>query len=122
MELLNVDLPPKGEPFPTINGPKPKEKVCIVGAGPAGIHMAVRLKELGYKHLIIFEKSGRVGGKSYDTTFDGFYRPQGTVFLTVDYFDTFIKLARRYGVGDVHALDDSGVGLSTKISIWYEKF
>ena len=109
MKLLSAKVPKKGKPFPSINGPNPDDKVCIVGAGPAGIHMAVRLKDHGYKNIVLFEKSGRVGGKSYDTQFDGFYRPQGAIFLTVDYFDTLIKLAKRYGVGDVHALDDSGV-------------
>ena len=109
MKLLSAKVPTKGKPFPKINGPKLEDKVCIVGAGPAGIHMAVRLKDHEYKNIVIFEKSGRVGGKSYDTQFDGFYRPQGAIFLTVDYFDTLIKLAKRYGVGEVHALDDSGV-------------
>lgn len=109
MKLLSAKVPTKGNPFPSIKGPKPHEKTCIVGAGPAGIHMAVRLKDHGYNNLVIFEKSGRVGGKSSDTVFDGFYRPQGAIFLTVDYFDTLIKLAKRYGVGDIHALEDSGV-------------
>ena len=71
--------------------------------------MAVRLRDLGYRKLLIFENTGRVGGKSYDTHYDGFYRPQGAIFLTVDYFNTLVKLAKRYGAGDLSALDDSGV-------------
>ena len=72
--------------------------------------MAVRLRDLGYHKLLIFEKSGRVGGKCYDTQYDGFYRPQGAIFLTVDYFDTLVTLAKRYDAGDLHALNGSGVG------------
>ena len=107
--MLTAEVPSKGKPFPRINGPKPHEKICIVGAGPSGIHMAISLKDRGYQNITIFEKTGRVGGKSFDTQFDGFYRPQGSIFLTVDYFDNLVKLAKRYGVGDLHPLDDSGV-------------
>ena len=108
-ELLTIDLPPKGDPFPKINGPKPHEHVCIVGAGPAGIHMAVSLKEKGYPNIKIFEKTGRVGGKSYDTQLGGFYRFQGTIFLSADYFDNIIKLAKRYNVGEYYKLPGGGV-------------
>ena len=111
--LLEINLPAKGEPFPKIAGPLPEEKVCIVGAGPAGIDMAVRLKDKGFKNLIVFEKTGRIGGKSYDTNIDGFYRPQGTVYLTVDYFDNFVELAKRYDVGDLEAIRDNGVSTKT---------
>ena len=107
--LLTIDLPPKGDSFPKISGPKPHEHVCIVGAGPSGIHMAVSLKEKGYKNITIFEKTGRVGGKSYDIQLGGVYRPQGTVFLTVDYFDTLIELAKKYNVGEIHELPSPGV-------------
>ena len=107
--MLQVDLPTKGDPFPKINGPKRREKVCIVGAGPAGVHMATRLKEKGFRKIKIFEKSGRVGGKSYDTIINGVYRPQGTIFLTADYFDNLVKLARKYNVGQLHPFEGYGV-------------
>ena len=117
MTLLETDVPSKGTPFPTIDGPKTDEKVCIVGGGPAGIHMAISLKERGFQNMIIFEKTGRVGGKSYDTTIDGFYRPQGTVFLTADYFDTLVRLAQKYDVGELSALHGTGVGETTNYRI-----
>ena len=65
-QLYNVSksLPPEGIPFPKISGPMPEDDVCIVGAGPAGIHMAHSLDEIGYKRLRIFESTERVGGKS----------------------------------------------------------
>ena len=109
IERINVDLPPKGSPFPTIKGPKPHENVCIVGAGPAGIHMALSLKEKGYRNIRIFEKTGRVGGKSYDIQLGGFYRAQGTIFLSADYFDNLVKLAKKYDVGGLHEFPSPGV-------------
>ena len=107
--MLDADLPAKGCPFPKITGPKTHEKVCIVGAGPAGIDMAVRLKDKGFTNLTIFEKTGRVGGKCQDTVIDGFYRPQGAALLTADYFDNLVPLAKRYNVGRLHPIQYSGV-------------
>ena len=63
--LLKPD-PPKGTPFPAIPGPNKDDRVCIVGAGPPGVHMGMRLKQLGHDNVTIFEKSNKVGGKSYD--------------------------------------------------------
>jgi len=40
-------------------------RLVIVGAGPAGIHMASRLRKLGYSNVTILEREHRVGGKSY---------------------------------------------------------
>ena len=108
-ELLLDESPPQGESFPRINGPKLGEQVCIVGAGPAGIDMALRLKDKGYSKLTIFEKTARVGGKSYDTQINGVYRWQGTIFLTADYFDNIVKLAKRYKVGELKAIPMSTV-------------
>ena len=102
--LLNDTTPPKGGPFPEISGPRQDENVCIVGAGPAGIDMALRLKDGGYSKITMFEKTSRVGGKSYDTIINGVYRPQGTIFLTADYVDNFVELAERYNVGDRKAI------------------
>ena len=89
----------KGSAFPKILGPKPEDKVCLVGAGPAGLHMALELKLKNYTNLVIFERSNRVGGKSFDIHYKGLYQPLGTNFVTEEYFDNFIPLARSYGVG-----------------------
>ena len=44
--------PALGEPWPSIPGPNTRDRVCIVGAGAAGIHMAVSLKKRGYDKVI----------------------------------------------------------------------
>ena len=109
--LLERDLNPQGYPFPKIKGPKQNDKICIIGGGPAGIHMALSLKRKGYPGITIFEKTNRVGGKSYDSDIDGIYRPQGTIFLTAEYLDNIVKLGKEYGVGEIHRLPAPGVRL-----------
>jgi len=91
----------KGSAFPRILGPKPREKVCIVGAGPAGLHMALELKQRNYTNIVILERSNRVGGKSFDFLYKGLNHPLGTIFAIEEYFDNVIPLARSYGVGDL---------------------
>ena len=87
----------RGEPFPSIPGPSPSDRVCIVGAGASGIHMALMLKNRGYTDVTIYEKTGRVGGKSYDINYRGVPNILGTSFLEPSYFDNFVPMAREYG-------------------------
>ena len=100
---------PKGTKFPKISGPKPEDDVCIIGAGPAGIHMAVRLDELGYKKIRIFENTDRVGGKSYDINLEGRYRAQGSIFGGVDYLDNLLDLTKNFTAGEKHVYPRPGV-------------
>ena len=112
-ELLDKELPPKGYPFPRIHGPAPWERVCIVGAGPAGVHMSLTLKQKGYSNVTIFEKSGRVGGKSFDVNLESdSYHPQGAFVFTSDYFTNLVALAEKYGVGEYAVIPGSGVSES----------
>lgn len=46
-------------------------RIAIIGAGPAGIHMASKLKKLGYANVSIYEKTDRIGGKSFTLYRDG---------------------------------------------------
>ena len=118
IKLLEQESPAKGRPFPKIIGPKPDDQVCIVGAGPAGIHMAVSLRSKGYKHIKIYEKSYRVGGKSFDTDseYKGAYRFQGTIFLNADYHKNIVALANRYNITTYNDLVDIG---ATGVSCCY---
>lgn len=69
--------------------------IAIIGAGPAGLMMAVRLARLGYFNIEIFEASDRVGGKSVTIEKQSSLGPVicelGTCYLGSDY-DEF----RRY--------------------------
>ena len=100
MSLLEP-VPPKGLPFPKIPGPATSDRVCIVGAGPAGVHMALSLKRRGFTNLTIYEKSNRVGGKSFDINYRGVAQPMGTIFAESNYFDNLIPLAQEFGVGEI---------------------
>lgn len=42
-----------------------RQRICIIGGGPAGISAAMYLEKFGYRNYEIYEKLGRVGGKSY---------------------------------------------------------
>ena len=101
LSAVQRDVGGQGSAFPRIAGPKPSDKVCIVGAGPAGLHMALELKLRNFTNLVIFERDNRVGGKSYDVHYRGLDQPLGTIFVIEEYFDNLIPLARRYGVGDL---------------------
>ena len=39
-------------------------RIVIIGAGPAGLHMAFQLKKRGYNEITILEKASRFGGKT----------------------------------------------------------
>ena len=75
-----------------------------MGAGPAGVHMALQLKKQGYEKITIFEKSGRVGGKSYDIQYHGVKYSLGTTFLEPDYFESVVPLAKKYNAGALHQI------------------
>ena len=51
----------KGESLPTPVSITKKEKIAIVGAGPAGLTCALRLREKGYA-VTVFEASDKAGG------------------------------------------------------------
>ena len=51
--------------------------------------------------MTIYEKTNRVGGKSYDINYRGEAQPQGPIFLAPSYFDTVVPLSKQYGVGDL---------------------
>jgi len=104
---LLTAVPPKGKPFPKINGPKQNDKVCIVGAGPAGLHMAVSLKKKGVKNLVLFESSGRVGGKNMDVLFHEV--AHSYMALGPSYFKTFLPLAKEYGSADLTQINWANV-------------
>jgi len=53
-------------------------RIAIVGAGPAGVHMAYSLKKKGYSDVVIYEKSDRVGGKTYSKIHDDIAHELGT--------------------------------------------
>lgn len=48
-----------------------KEKICIIGGGPAGLSAAMHLEKKGYDNYVILEKEDHVGGKCHSPYHDG---------------------------------------------------
>ena len=51
LDLLETDSPARGADWPRIPGPQQQDRVCVVGAGISGVHMAARLTNLGYNNV-----------------------------------------------------------------------
>lgn len=64
------------------------DRVVIVGAGPAGLHAAFRLRQRGVGRIRILERSHRIGGKSWTREHDGLRYDVGTCFLHNRYVET----------------------------------
>lgn len=81
--LLSEPLTAKGQDFPTVQGPRCRgARIGIVGAGLAGIHMALELKRAGFKDVTILEKSNRIGGRIQDVVFRNVTHSYGPGFFT----------------------------------------
>jgi len=68
-------LRPSNEPFELIMLPPPQPpehtEIAILGAGFAGLCMAIRLKQQGHHNLTVFEKAGSLGGTWRDNSYPG---------------------------------------------------
>ena len=78
LDDFKIGLPPKDMKGPP---PMPSGRVCIIGAGMAGLYVAMLLKSLGkYDFDIVEASADRVGGRVYTQSF-----PDQTV--THNYYD-----------------------------------
>lgn len=59
-------------------------KICIVGAGAGGLHMAYSLKKKGFNNIKIIEKEPEIGGKANTITVDSYRYDTGTVLTYSD--------------------------------------
>ena len=53
------------------NGGGHQPSFSVIGAGPGGLSIARALKQLGYRDVVVFEKSDDVGGKSWSVEHNG---------------------------------------------------
>ena len=87
----------------TIPGPKSyNDKIAIVGAGSAGVHMAYLLKKAGFKNVKIFEETSRIGGKCHTVSYRGANHDLGAVFLAPNYEKNVIELVKKYVPNDLY--------------------
>ena len=60
-------------------------RICIVGAGAAGLSAAWYLRQRGYSHVTILEKSHQPGGKCRSVVVDGVPIELGAALVMPDY-------------------------------------
>lgn len=72
------------------------DRICIVGAGPAGIATAHELASRGYRNVTILEKADRVGGLCLSEGFEGRAFDLGANYVTSAYKQVR-RLARQVG-------------------------
>jgi len=77
--------------------PKPSDKICIIGAGPAGLTAAYNLQKKGYKNLTVLEKEDHVSGKCWSIPSDGNQFDMGGMEVGVAY-DNVRSLADEFNV------------------------
>jgi len=78
-----------------------ESKICIIGAGPAGLSHAYYLKKAGYLNVDILEINNKVGGKSHTLTFNNRSFDMGANYLTPDYTH-IMKMAKEVGAKMYH--------------------
>ncbi|MEM7214499.1 MAG: FAD-dependent oxidoreductase [Pseudomonadota bacterium] len=90
-----------------------ESKIAIIGGGAGGLTTAWFLRKQGYKHVTVFERKDRIGGKCKSLTFDGRSFDLGANYITSSYTQVR-RLAREFGMemfteSKGHALDlDTG--------------
>lgn len=72
------------------------DRICVVGAGPAGITTAYELSRQGFTDVVVVEKAGRVGGLCLSVGYDGHAFDLGANYVTSAYRQ-IRKLARELG-------------------------
>lgn len=90
-----------GQPFtPLIAKPKPCQRIAIVGAGLAGLHMSYLLKKKGFTNVVVLEKESRIGGKVMTKWIAGIPHEMGAVYTGAHYRTSLYPLAKELGVDD----------------------
>ncbi len=76
-------------------------KICIIGAGPAGLSHAHYLNKAGYTQVEMLEINTEVGGKSHTVNFNNRSFDMGANYLTPDYTHV-MEMAREVGAKMYH--------------------
>ena len=72
------------------------DRICVVGAGPAGIATAHELARQGFTDVVVVEKASRVGGLCLSVGYDGRAFDLGANYVTSAYRQVR-RLARELG-------------------------
>ena len=63
-----------------------EERICIIGAGPAGISAGMYLEQKGYTNYTILEQADHVGGKCCSPVYNGKHYEIGAIMGVPSYF------------------------------------
>lgn len=90
------------------------DSIVIIGASPAGIHVAYLLKKKGFTNVEVLENSDRIGGKSNTFMHCSVPQEMGTCYLSPDFEKNIIELVNKFVPGDLidlipatHLIDNS---------------
>lgn len=62
------------------------EKICIIGAGPAGLSAGMYLQQKGYSNYTILERNDHVGGKCHSPEYRGKRYEMGAIMGVPSYY------------------------------------
>lgn len=62
------------------------EKICIIGAGPAGLSAGMYLQQKGYHNYAILERNDHVGGKCHSPEYKGKRYEMGAIMGVPSYY------------------------------------
>ncbi len=71
------------------------KKIAIIGAGPAGITLALELKDIGFQDVTVFGDFGEAQCRTVEV--DGVVADVGTCYVHSGYWNTVKPLVKRYG-------------------------
>ena len=75
-----------------------QHRVAIIGAGPAGVHMAHLLRRRGFERVTVLERTEQIGGRLQTVEHDGLPHEVGACYLSSSY-STVRALIEEYGGG-----------------------
>ncbi|KAK3084335.1 hypothetical protein FSP39_011742 [Pinctada imbricata] len=97
------------------------DRIAIIGAGPSGIHMAYRLKELGFRNIEILEKENRIGGRVFDVLHRGTVQQMTFLIMPPDY-NELNQLIKEYGTGSIQDVPEATVDFFAIARLLYPEY
>ncbi|XP_033760783.1 polyenoic fatty acid isomerase-like [Pecten maximus] len=107
--MLSFPVNIKGDDLPNITGPASSDsRIAILGADPAGVHMAYKLKKRGFTNVVILEPGDQVGGKSLTVHHRGVRHELGNGHFRVENGD-ILSIIDDFRMGPIHPLGSFSV-------------